>query len=84
MIHNRRSGYFQQCTRDAFGRIRYTQASDRLDLRVRYRLTDNFRVSLEAKNILNEERLDDRAIEGNTFQALSYGPRLFLGVTAKF
>ncbi|MEL6446593.1 MAG: TonB-dependent receptor [Pseudomonadota bacterium] len=84
MIHNRRSGYFQQFTRDAFGRIRYTQASERLDLRVRYRLTDNFRVSLEAKNILNEERLDDRAIEGNTFQALSYGPRLFLGVTAKF
>ena len=83
-IHNRRTGYFQQFTRDAFGRVRYTHANERLDLRVRYKLTDNIRVSLEAKNILDEPRVDDRALEGNTFQALSYGPRLFLGLTAKF
>ena len=83
-IHNRRSGYFQQFTRDAFGRVRYTQANERLDLRVRYKLTDYIRLSLEAKNILNEQRIDDRAIQGNTFQVLSYGPRLFLGLTAKF
>ena len=83
-IHNRRSGYFQQFTRDVFGRVRYTRANERLDLRVRYKITDNIRVSLEAKNILDEERVDDRAVEGNTFQALSYGPRLFLGLTAKY
>ena len=83
-IHNRRSGYFQQFTRDAFGRVRYTDTSARLDLRVRYKLTDNIRVSLEAKNILDEPRRDSRAIEGNAYQALSYGPRFFLGVTAKF
>lgn len=83
-IHNRRSGYFQQFTRDAFGRVRYTEANERLDLRVRYKLTDNIRLSLEAKNILEEIRLDDRAVEGNSFQALVYGPRLFLGLTAKF
>lgn len=83
-IHNRRSGYFQQFTRDAFGRVRYTDTSARLDLRVRYKLTDNIRVSLEAKNILDEPRTDSRAIDGNAYQALSYGPRFFLGVTAKF
>jgi outer membrane receptor protein involved in Fe transport len=83
-IHNRRSGYFQQFTRDAFGRVRYTDTTARLDLRVRYKLTDNIRVSLEAKNILDEPRRDSRAIEGNAYQAMSYGPRFFLGVTAKF
>ena len=83
-IHNRRTGYFQQFTRDVFGRVRYTRANERVDLRVRYKVTDNIRVSLEAKNIFDEARVDDRAIEGNTFQALSYGPRLFLGLTAKY
>ena len=43
-IHNRRSGYFQQFTRDAFGMVRYTDTSALLDLRVRYKLTDNIRV----------------------------------------
>ncbi|MEM7765047.1 MAG: TonB-dependent receptor [Pseudomonadota bacterium] len=83
-IHNRRTGYFQQFTRDVFGRIRYTAPSERLDLRVRYKLNDTWRVSLEAKNILDEERIDSRAVDGNAFQALSYGPRLFLGLTGKF
>ncbi|MEM8981845.1 MAG: TonB-dependent receptor [Pseudomonadota bacterium] len=83
-IHNRRTGYFQQFIRDEFGRVRYTRANERLDLRIRYKITDNIRVSFEAKNILDEARVDDRAIDGNTFQALSYGPRLFLGLTAKY
>ncbi|MFK8054209.1 MAG: TonB-dependent receptor [Woeseiaceae bacterium] len=83
-IHNRRTGYFQQFARDAFGRVRYTRANERLDLRVRYKLNDSIKLSLEAKNILDEARVDDRAIDGNVSQALSYGPRLFFGVTAKF
>ncbi|MEO0424232.1 MAG: TonB-dependent receptor [Pseudomonadota bacterium] len=83
-LYNTRSGYFQQFTRDAFGRIRYTQANQRLDLRLRYNLTDNLRVSVEAKNILDEARIDDRAVDGNTFQTLSYGPRLFFGLRGKF
>ena len=83
-IHNRRSGYFQQFTRDAFGRVRYTDSNARLDLRVRYKLTDNIRISFEAKNVLDEARRDSRAIDGNAYQALSFGPRLFLGLTAKF
>jgi hypothetical protein len=41
-------------------------------------------LSLEAKNILDEARIDYRAVEGNVLQALSYGPRYFLGVRAKF
>ena len=83
-IYNTRSGYFQQFTRDEFGRVRYTNTNQRLDMRVRYKLTDNIKVSLEAKNITDEPRVDYRAIEGSTYQALSYGPRLFLGLQAKF
>jgi TonB-dependent receptor len=83
-IYNTRSDYFQQFTRDAFGRVRYTQGNERLDMRIRYRLTGNIKLSLEAKNILDEPRIDERAIQGNTYQALSYGPRLFLGLQAKF
>lgn len=83
-IYNTRSGYFQQFTRDEFGRVRYTNTNQRLDMRVRYRLTENIKVSLEAKNITDEPRIDYRAIEGSTYQALSYGPRLFLGLQAKF
>jgi TonB-dependent receptor len=83
-IYNTRSGYYQQFTRDEFGRIRYTEANERLDMRVTYRWNDHVQLKFEAKNILDEPRIDYRAIEGNTYQALSYGPRLFFGVRAKW
>ena len=79
-----RSNYFQQYTRDTGGRIRYTDDTGTLDMTVRYKLFDNVDVKLEAKNILDEPRIDYRAIQGNTIQALSYGPRYFLSVRAKF
>ncbi|NND72902.1 MAG: TonB-dependent receptor, partial [Rhodothermales bacterium] len=78
-----RSNYFQQYTRDTQGRVRYTDDNDRLDLKVRYRLFDNVDLNLEAKNILDEPRIDYRAVQGNVLQALSYGPRYFLGVRVK-
>ena len=83
-IYNTRSGYYQQFTRDAQGRLRYTEGWERLDMRVSYRLNNHVQFKLEAKNILDEPRIDYRAIEGNTYQALSYGPRLFFGVRAKW
>jgi len=82
-FHKTRSGYFQQFTRDTQGRIRYTNTNQRLDLKVRYKLFDNTDVTLEAKNILDEPRIDYRAVDGNVYQALSYGPRFFLGVRVK-
>lgn len=83
-IYNTRSDYFQQFGRDEFGRIRYTEGTERLDMRVNFDLTDNIQLKLEAKNILDEPRIDYRAIDGNVYQALSYGPRIFFGVRAKF
>jgi len=83
-IYNTRSGYMQQFGRDENGRIRYTNTTQRLDMRVNYKLTDNIQLNLEAKNITDEPRIDYRAIDGNTYQALTYGPRVFFGVKGKF
>ena len=82
-FYKTRSNYYQQYTRDTQGRIRYTDDNERLDLKVRYKAFDNVDVTLEAKNILDEPRIDYRAVQGNVLQALSYGPRLFLGVKVK-
>ncbi len=82
-FYKTRSNYYQQYTRDTQGRIRYTDDNERLDLKVRYKLFDNTDLTLEAKNILDESRIDYRAVQGNVLQALSYGPRLFLGVRVK-
>ena len=82
-LYKTRSNYFQQFTRDTQGRIRYTDDNERLDLKVRYKLFDNVDLNLEAKNILDEPRIDQRAVPGNTYQALSYGPRYFVGVKVK-
>ncbi len=83
LLYKTRSNYFQQFTRDTQGRIRYTDDNERLDLRVNYKMFDNVDISFEAKNITDEPRIDYRAVQGNTYQALSYGPRLFLGVRVK-
>lgn len=83
LLYKTRSDYFQQFTRDTQGRIRYTDDNQRLDLQVRYKLFDNVDINLEATNITDEPRIDYRAVEGNTYQALSYGPRFFFGVRIK-
>ncbi len=83
LFYKTRSNYFQQFTRDTQGRIRYTEDNETLDLKVRYKLFSNVDVTLEGKNILDEPRIDYRAIQGNVHQALSYGPRYFLGVKVK-
>jgi len=51
---------------------------------LRYELTDNIKLSLEGLNILDEPRVDYRGVDGNVSQVLSYGPRIFAGITAKF
>jgi TonB-dependent receptor len=83
-FYKTRSNYFQQYARDTQGRIRYTDDTAELDMKVRYKMFDNVDVTLEAKNILDEARIDYRAVQGNILQALSYGPRYFLGARVKF
>lgn len=83
-IHKIRSQYFQQYTRDTQGRVRYTADNSTLDFRVSYKFDSNISFKFEAKNILDEPRIDYRGVDGNILQALSYGPRYFLGATVKF
>ena len=84
LLYKTRTGYFQQFGRDTQGRVRYTDSTQILDLNMSYRLTDNFKLSFQAKNITDEPRIDYRPVQGQVHQALSYGPRLFLGVKGKF
>ncbi len=79
-LYKTRSEYFQPYTRDTQGRLRITDDSQTLDMKIRYKLTDNVDLSLEGKNILDEERTDYRAVDGNVLQNLSYGPRYWLGI----
>lgn len=84
LFYKTRSQYFQQFIRDTQGRIRYTNTNQRVDLKVRYRAFDNIDFTLEGKNVLDEPRIDYRAVDGNVYQALSYGPRYFLGARIRF
>ena len=83
-IFKARSGYFQGYSRDTGARIRYVDDYNTLDLRLRYDITDSIQLSLEGINVLSEPRIDFRGLEGQVGQTLEYGPRLFLGVRAKF
>ena len=49
-----------------------------------YKLNDNIKLTLEGLNLLNEPRIDYRGMDGNVGQTLSYGPRVFAGIQAKF
>jgi TonB-dependent receptor len=83
-IYKARSQYFQAYGRDTQGRLRYVDDSEVFELRMSYKLTDQIKLSLEGLNLLNEPRQDFRAVEGNVNQSLSYGPRVFFGISAKF
>lgn len=83
-IWKTRSRYFQQFTRDTAARIRYIDDNEVLDLRAKYKVTDNVSLSLDVLNALGEVRQDYRGVVGNTVNTLEYGPRIFLGLRAKF
>ena len=83
VIFKHRSQYFQQFI-DTPGRIRFVDDNSVVELRASYRVTDNIKLTFEALNITDEPRTDFRGVEGNIHQVLSYGPRYFFGVQAKF
>jgi iron complex outermembrane recepter protein len=83
-IYKTRSQYFQQYTRETQNRVRYTADNEVFELRMSYKLNDNIKLTLEGLNLLNEPRIDYRGMDGNVGQTLSYGPRVFAGIQAKF
>lgn len=83
-IYKSRSRYFQGYGRDTTARVRYTDDYDTWDLRMSYDVTDNITASFEGINLFSEPRVDFRPFVGQTVQTLEYGPRLFVGLKAKF
>ena len=82
-IFKHRSQYFQQFI-DTPARIRYVDDNSVLEFRASYKLNKHVKLSFEALNITDEPRVDYRGIDGNINQVLSYGPRYFIGIKAKF
>ena len=84
MIYKARSQYFQGYGRDTGARIRYVDDYNTVDLRMRYDVTDAIELTLEGINLLNEPRIDFRALDGEVVQTLEYGARVFAGAKVRF
>lgn len=82
-VYKYRSEYFQQFVGTP-GRVRFVDDTGVFEARVSYALTDNIRISAEGLNLFNEPRVDYRGTRTNLGQVLSYGPRYYVGVRAKF
>ncbi len=82
-VYKYRSSYFQQFVSTP-GRVRYVDDTGVFEARISYKLTDNIRLSAEGLNLFNEPRTDYRGTTNNISQVLSYGPRYYFGVRARF
>ncbi|MDB2438458.1 TonB-dependent receptor [Hellea sp.] len=78
-----RSEFFQQFISTPLN-LRYIDDAFVLDARASYKINDNFKVSVEALNILNTERQQFNPTTDNFAELNVFGPRVFLGITGKF
>ncbi len=82
-IYKYRDNYFQPFTSDGT-RLRYVGNVGVLEARASYKLNDNFRVSVEAINLLDAEKEQFQWVEDNQYEVNSYGPRIFFGIRGRF
>ena len=82
-IVKHRSRYFQPFTTDGTV-LRFVDAATVFEAKASYKLNDNFKLSFQAINLLNEERRDTFRTTENFGQANVYGPRIFFGVKGIF
>ena len=78
-----RSEYLQPFTSDGT-RIRYVGDNGVWEARASYKITDNFRASVEAINIFSEPREDFAFVNDDRFQINDFGPRVFFGLRGRF
>lgn len=83
LVYKYRSEYFQQFISTP-GNLRYIAPTGVVEARASYKLTDNVRLSLEAINLFNKPKVQYNPIRTNFAEVNVYGPRIFLGVRAKF
>ena len=85
VLYKYRSKYFQPNSLPFPDRShRYVQDSDYLDFSAKYKVTNNVSVSLKALNLLNEPQVMTRGNDTTIADYSRSGPKLFLGVKAKF
>lgn len=82
-IYKYRDNYFQPFTSDGT-RLRYIDKVGVFEARASYKINDNFRVSVEAINILDAEKEQFQWVEDNQYEVNSYGPRIFFGLRGRF
>ena len=82
-IYKYRDNYFQPFTSDGT-RLRYVGAVGVLEARASYKINDNFRVSVEAINLLDAEKEQFQWVQDNQYEVNSYGPRIFFGLRGRF
>lgn len=82
-IYKYRDNYFQPFVSDGT-RLRYIGDVGVLEARASYKINDNFRVSVEAINLLDAEKEQFQWVEDNQYEVNSYGPRIFFGVRGRF
>lgn len=82
-IYKYRDNYFQPFVSNGT-RLRYIGDVGVLEARASYKINDNFRVSVEAINLLDAEKEQFQWVEDNQYEVNSYGPRIFFGVRGRF
>jgi iron complex outermembrane receptor protein len=83
LVYKYRSEYFQQFISTP-GNLRYIAGTGVVEARASYNLTDNVRLSLEAINLFNKPKVQYNPVRTNFAEVNVYGPRVFLGIRAKF
>ncbi|WP_460804527.1 TonB-dependent receptor [Microbulbifer agarilyticus] len=83
LIYKYRSEYFQPYTGNGT-RLRYVGDTGVWEMKASYQLTDAVKLSLEAINLFDEPKKQYFFTRDNLGEMNSYGPRVFLGLKAKF
>ncbi len=83
LIYKYRDNYFQPATSNGT-RLRYVGNVGVLEARASYEINKNFRVSVEAINLLDAEKEQFQWVQDNQYEVNSYGPRIFFGVRGRF
>lgn len=82
-IYKYRDNYFQPFVSNGT-RLRYIGSVGVLEARASYKLNDNFRISVEAINLLDAEKEQFQWVDDNQYEVNSYGPRIFFGLRGRF
>ena len=83
LIYKHRSSYFQQFVSSP-GIIRYIGDTSVVEARATYEIADNVTVRVEALNLFDEPRKNYIPTPDSLSELNSYGPRVFVGIRAKF